>query len=518
MKTNTMIFITMLILVFISGKNLNSDDSDISGPQKIVSRVVKENGPAYIEAGGKPYLFYGIQLRLDDYLEGDLSPGKMKKCEAYFKHARQMNFKTVVIPVPWNYIQPGAGLFDFDAYLLYVLEYARKYDLQVQLMWFGSNVCGWPTCVPGFVAANKKVYPRIEGRFPPFHPFDFSSAALLAAEKKALQKLMDYLYVHDRDNRVIMMQVENEPDAFNVIAPWTPDLTGKNWVGGQKERIITMLDELGSIVHNSKYSIVTRYNAIGPTEKAQQVFNTPGIDIVGRDVYVYRIGSPGEEYSFLQLTRTFDYPGNVNHTPENGAQYENSINLILAAFNERRGYLLYELRTTGDREYDFGLYRKTSLNSDKWQKRDGTKKVHYEFDNSDRKKTEVKGDEVALFNKLIYKADRQIATIPKENTAAFNLANKQKKVDEVKQLGGVTIKYNSKRGSEAFVLMENPGSFIILNMYDKTEFTFSKEITNASAGYFDPDNKWVPEKKVKITDGNQVMLNGCEAVYIHLKN
>lgn len=109
-----------------------------------VSSIFTKNGRTYIEHNGEPYLMYGIQMRLDwqyaDKMTGETPDWAW--IEENFKKAVEDGFKSVAIPVYWSMLETGNHGIRSTEYLEKMYEYIYKYDLTVQWLWFGTNVCG----------------------------------------------------------------------------------------------------------------------------------------------------------------------------------------------------------------------------------------------------------------------------------------------------------------------------------------------------------------------------------------
>ena len=463
-----------------------------------VSKLVRTANKNYIDYNGLPYLVYGIQLRIDDYLGGSpySDATKLANVYQYFERTSLAGFRDASVPIPWSYIETADGTFNFTLIDNYLTN-ANKYNLRLQFLWFGSNICGWST-VPYYISSNKTAYPVISTVYQA--PVVFTTAKLIEKEVRAVTTLMNYIAQKDVNKRVVLVQVENEPDH---IGPTTT-----MWGGGQKVGGYHMLDTIGQVIHRSPADMVTRVNLAGYTTDASDFGSLKGINIVGRDSYSDALNNYQTSSSY------FVYPWNSNYTPENGGQYKNLINLILAGFDKGLGYINYELRTTGSRwsTYDLGLYRGTSTND--WIERDGSQQVAYSLTKTDYK-TEVNLSEVKDFNALVYKADKRIAKSPDSKNAAFNLSDAQTTVNETKTFSTYTVTYTSTVGGEAFALEDENGDIILLSLKNNSSFTFQSLPANlhVSIGYFDELNVWHQTSSRNII-GNNVTLNAKEVALL----
>ena len=438
-----------------------------------VSKIVHTGERNYVEVNGQPYLMYGIQLRLDNYFE---VYGNKVAINQYFEKASSAGFRTVIIPVNWFDLEIADNSFKFW-YIDSCLVNAKKYNVNIQLIWFGSNVCGWSN-VPSYINNDVATYPRISAL--QWAALNYANPKLIAKEVRAVDTLMKYINNKDLEKKVIMVQVENEPDhKGNSQDGW--------WAQGQQTAVLKMLDTLGKVIHASNSNMVTRTNLLGGFNDCTLFQNLKGIDIIGADLYDEGLTS------YKSRLTELDCSWNLNHTPENGGQYPNGINLASAAFENGSGYLLYELRTTGAKwftsTYDFGFFAGTLAN-------DWIQRPFY--------------NDMKTFNDMIYKADKKIARCPKGKIAAFNQDNYVTTVTETKTIGQYSVSYKSLNGGEAIAMVDELGDIILMSHNDNSTFT----ITNlpvgvlVSIGKYDDLNQWQATKSGTITNNTITLMSG----------
>lgn len=124
---------------------------------------------------------------------------------------KAMHLNTVLAPVYWELIEPREGAFDFKLLDDLIVE-ARKNDLKLVLLWFGSWKNSMSSHAPAWVKLDQKKYPRAKDEngvsqeiLTPF------SENNLQADLKAFRALMLHLRDFDhREQTVIMIQPENE--------------------------------------------------------------------------------------------------------------------------------------------------------------------------------------------------------------------------------------------------------------------------------------------------------------------
>lgn len=126
-----------------------------------------------------------------------------------------MNVNTLLGSVTWEMIEPTEGHFDFSE-LDKVILGARKYDMHLVLLWFGSFKNAMSTYVPQWVKKDVKRFPRVhiddaQGSLKTIELISPFNERAWEADAKAFAALMRHLRESDREHStVIMVQVENE--------------------------------------------------------------------------------------------------------------------------------------------------------------------------------------------------------------------------------------------------------------------------------------------------------------------
>ncbi len=376
-----------------------------------VSRVISANGRSCLEHNGKPRLFYGVQIRLDNAEEIGLDE---QEIETYFRMSAAYSFPIVAVPLRWGekiepYLQTGTD----SEFVKNTLRYAEKYNLSVQWLWFGSNVCGAnfaPSCVPADILENKTEYPRftVEGR----ERLDPSAPALIAREKKAICGFMDMLLRLDTGRRTSAVQIENEPDMGYFNDPVF------------RRKSLILINELGIAVKESTFSVMTRVNTTAPElymgedMLLSELLALDGIDAVGVDVYHKDI-----RYFSNYADYMVKLPGNLPHFSEMGPHVAVIPQIICDTLSRGCGALIYELRTVGDCNYDFGVFR---ADDKSWIERDGTQPVQYQWTAGEMTEESNTAD-IGILNGMISVLDSQLAVTPAENMAMV-LSGEEKKV------------------------------------------------------------------------------------------
>lgn len=354
-------------------------DPVYDGNDVLVSRIVSNEYGSHIQVDGSDFLFIGAQIRTDAFMNCDkLSYSQIK---ALFAEASKLGVTCVQIPVEWAKLEYAQDKFDYT-FLFNILNFANEYDIKVELLWFGTNMCGdtHSYTVPDYILRDGKTYPKFDalrtGEYWNYYGImwflDFDNENLIARETNAITKMMEYVYEYDSTHGahkpVIGVQVLNEPDIFarwrikdkNVLSRETGETMT---IDEAYTKICNSLNALGKAVKAAKYKVYTRVNLASSTNadafgnangiySGTDVKNAPdfaiimqaleGIDIIGDDSYTSSIRN------IKGITSMFatKIPNNFGHIAENDGDYSNTASLLLTAISQHGGYSVYDLLTS----------------------------------------------------------------------------------------------------------------------------------------------------------------------------
>jgi len=170
-----------------------------------------ENGTTQLVVSGRPFLILGGEL-------GNSSASNLEYLAPHWERFRALRLNTILAPVYWELLEPEEGRFEFTLVDGLVAE-ARKRDLKLVLLWFGTWKNSMSCYAPAWVKKDQRRFPRsvdASGRSVEIlSPF---SAANRDSDARAFAALMKHLKAIDGEaHTVVMVQVENEigmiPDA-----------------------------------------------------------------------------------------------------------------------------------------------------------------------------------------------------------------------------------------------------------------------------------------------------------------
>ena len=184
--------------------------------QEKTPHLEKKGNKTQLMVNEEPFLILGGEL-------GNSSATSMESMEPIWPKLKDMNLNTVLTPIYWELIEKEEGKFDFSLVDDLILR-ARKEDLKLIFLWFGSWKNSMSSHAPAWVKLNQKKYPRVKDDKNKSHeiltPFNENN---LKADINAFQKLMAHVKNFDKkDQTVIMIQVENEIGMLPTARDYSP--------------------------------------------------------------------------------------------------------------------------------------------------------------------------------------------------------------------------------------------------------------------------------------------------------
>jgi len=169
-----------------------------------IPHLRKQGSATQLIVNGQPFLVLGGELH-------NSSSSHLGYMRPIWERLVALNLNTVLTPVSWELIEPEEGHFDFSL-VDGLIQEARRHELHLIFLWFGSWKNGMSSYVPLWVKQDYRRFPRVKRQ-------DGQSIEVLStfaeanwqADARAFAALMRHIRVVDGDEHtVIMMQVENE--------------------------------------------------------------------------------------------------------------------------------------------------------------------------------------------------------------------------------------------------------------------------------------------------------------------
>ncbi len=177
--------------------------------------LLTKDGRTALMVDGAPFVMLGAQAH-----NSSNYPAALKKL---WPAVKDMHANTLEIPVAWEQIEPVEGKFDFS-YVDTLVAQARKNQVRLVLLWFGTWKNTSPQYTPEWVKFDNQRFPRMVDKSGKviycLSPF---GAETLKADKKAFVALMSHIRKIDAaEQTVIMMQVQNEVGTYGLVRDYAP--------------------------------------------------------------------------------------------------------------------------------------------------------------------------------------------------------------------------------------------------------------------------------------------------------
>ena len=179
-------------------------------PSTNIPHLEKRGTATQLIVDGKPYLVLGAELN-------NSSASSLEYMRPLWPKIAAANLNTVLATVSWELMEPEEGRFDFSL-VDGLIQEARRHNLRLIVIWFGSWKNGNSTYQPVWVKTNQQRFPIIQDEQGKGLPaLSTLSDANRDADARAFAALMRHIREVDGDARtVLMMQVENE---VGVLGP-----------------------------------------------------------------------------------------------------------------------------------------------------------------------------------------------------------------------------------------------------------------------------------------------------------
>ena len=180
-------------------------------------KVVEKDGRWALMVDRAPYLMLGVQV--------NNSSAWPEMLPEVWPAAERLHANTVEAPVYWEQLEAVKGKYDFSV-VDALLAGAREHKVHLVLLWFGTWKNGAGHYLPEWVKRDNATYPRVTG--PKGEVRDTMSpfgAATMQADAAAFAALMRHLKVADSRRTVLMVQVENEINAYGSARDYAPEAT-----------------------------------------------------------------------------------------------------------------------------------------------------------------------------------------------------------------------------------------------------------------------------------------------------
>ncbi len=169
-----------------------------------IPHLEKRGNATQLIVDGRPFLMLAGELH-------NSSSSSLEYMEPIWPKLKAMNLNTVLAVVSWDLLEPQEGRFDFTI-VDGLIEEARRNNLRLVLLWFGSWKNGISHYVPDWVKTDLKRFPRVRiANGKNIEVLSTLTGEGLEADARAFAALMRHVKEVDSEKHtVIMIQVQNE--------------------------------------------------------------------------------------------------------------------------------------------------------------------------------------------------------------------------------------------------------------------------------------------------------------------
>jgi hypothetical protein len=169
-----------------------------------IPRLKQQGAATQLIVDGKPFLALAGEL-------GNNTATSLENMEPIWPKLVSGNLNCVLVAISWAQMEPVEGKYEF-ALVDGLIQEARRNNLKIVFLWFGSWKNGLSSYAPYWVKKDYKRFPRIQiqgGKS--MELLSTLGDATRDADARAYRALMRHIKDFDSDQHtVVMMQVENE--------------------------------------------------------------------------------------------------------------------------------------------------------------------------------------------------------------------------------------------------------------------------------------------------------------------
>lgn len=519
MKRKSNLIITPLLLVSLMscGKGPSTKENESRTPFTLLKK--DENKVTFIGKEGVPFLMKSAVLRTDLFINADHY--EVSNLDEYFALAKETGLSTLEIPFMWKEIETDYDQYNYEDLENY-LSFAKKYDLKINLLWYGSFTDGesHTNNFPSYIYENKSTYPLIQYCYPSsvFGDcviMDWSNTNLLNREYKALKTAMDYVYEWNLNNEnydpILMVQLGAGLDRLDRwrINQYEIKVNGEIMSSDTAWSLVsTYASKMGNAVKDSKYKALTRVEFCeqqAVTNYVRNIYELSSVDIVNTS-YLHTVAQTktgiknfddefGEE---IPIINTENWSNDDNH----------KIALATYAFGGS-GFASYHLSSP--------LYYPLENNQGVLYRRrnDDATTLEERFLDINSRASKLK--EV---NSLLDKGYVAVAKAKKNSFGLFGFDNLLSKGETSKQYmnNGIMFEYNTDDENKlGYCIYLNNYLYVISNV--DASFKLVNSVAQiASTGKFNSSSMWEKESDIEINKEQTFNLNANELYRIRISN
>lgn len=462
-----------------------------------------------------PQIMLSTLIRTDLLKNADFMDSS--EIEDYFAIAAATDMNTVDIVVMWSQVEPEKDSYVFTDVKNY-LDFAKKYDLKVNIEWYGSLVDGesHSANIPDYVYNDTATYPVLKdvldyAYFGRLRFMDWSNKNLIERESKAIYELMNYVYDWNQENNkydpVITVQIGQGADRFQR---WRTEAYGVYKLNGESftqdeawDMVNTYLDGVAKGVKYSKYKALTRVEFCEQNNVVNYVSGVEALDNIDIvcPTYLHEISNTKNGIrSFGQ-----EFPDSVVLNVENWASDINYRQILATFAMGGTGYVSYMLANP--------IYTPESPNGALYNRYnpDGATLAE-KFTEKNTRATDTKKVVNALERMFV-----AVANAPRANITALgmnNLINSNTGAQRVQKIylsNGLLLEYSNPQDSLGLAVYDS-NYLYVWGTHAATLDITNCTITVGQKGVFAADGSWTNEGAVTLANNSKLTME-ADTIY-----
>lgn len=497
------------------------EDESSNANSRTPFRLATEEGQkvTFVGRQGVPFLMKSAVLRADLFINADNA--EVASLEEYFALAKETGLSCIELPFMWKQVEKDYDVYDYSDISNY-LDYAKKYDLKINLLWYGSFTDGetHTNNLPSYISNDTSSYPLIQYCYPSSVYgdcviMDWSNSSLQSREYKALRNLMDYVYSWNKDNSnydpILMVQLGAGLDRLDRWRINQYEISYDNEKMSSEtawELVRGYANNIGKAVKDSSYKALTRVEFCeqqAVTNYVRNVFSLDYIDIVNTS-YLHSIAQTKTGI------RNFDDEFGEDIPIINSENWCNDDNykIALASFAfGGSGFASYHLSSP--------LYYPLETNQGVLYRRrnDNGTTLNERFIDINNRASKLK-----MVNSMLDKGYVAVTKSKRANFGLFGLDNLLGENESSKQYfsNGIMFEYSSTSKDKLGYCIYNSNYLYVISNVDAS-ISISNCLTSvASSGYFSSSSMWVKEEEINLNKEQQINLEANKLYRIRVSN
>lgn len=466
---------------------------------------------------GNPQLILSALLRTDLLINADFLDES--EIEDYFAICKETGFNTIELSIMWSQVEPTKDNYDFSG-VKYYLDFAKKYDLKINIEWYGSLVDGASlgANVPKYITSNPKTYPVIAdlfdyANFGRCRIMKWDDSKLLERERLALFHLMNYIYDWNHENDlydpVITVQLGQGADRFQR---WRIESYGIKGADGNPydpkdawAMVNTYINEMGRAVKYSKYKALTRSEFCEQNAVVAYVDNIAKLEFVDivSPTYLHELSATkggiqafANRYKLMTVMNVENWANDINHKQ-----------MLATMAMGGSGYVSYQLSCPNyfPESPEGALYGRYNPNG---------ATLAEKFTERNTRATDTKQINSALSRAFIAVANAKASNFAALGmNALLNNKSGDARIQKIYMDNGLLLTFSNPNDCLGYAIFDSNCLYVYCNK-DATLEINNCFVPVAQKGYFDADGNWVGgvEDMFALTNGKVINMK-ADIVY-----